>query len=994
MEGVFEMKQMPIFKGWRRLMILATTMCFYSLGGLGQNPLHKHFNTENGLIGNGGIFDIFQDSRNFIWIATGNGISKFNGYDFKNYNQNTGTDITLKFGTDAQRRVWALSFVGELTIFDGDSISDYRFNSVIRDFMRRGKCSSFYVDLNGTLHAGVQNGYFTVNSKGEFKWQLVDHDGFNGVCIQAIENTSPFYFLITDSNCQDSTYIYWLNNHLGIENRVSTAFRARFEGLSTVEINTNGQQQLVKVNESVLLFSERRLIQQKHFDFTYTHSHLDSRGQVWVSNPHIISGEAFCYLAPAEKPSIRNSGFKGLSVVSFLTDHEGGLWIGTRYNGLYYVPEPSIWEYSMKNELWEQDYVRSTVSFDDSLVIGSQYGLQGALAKGQMHVHNLDLGTKGSFGKSIVELVKHSPKQVLALFDYEIYHYNWQKPTRYQDAGNKNVISISASALNGISWVLGKDSIGTISKEGIKHLYEAPTGQGKKLFESPNGELYLAAYDGLWMLNNGAFENMGALHQELTNSIYQILFDNEVLWVVTSNGLFRLENERLFPLVNQDDFGKNSIKDIARLKDRVWANTQLGLMYLKQLRVNEYQLTPAGFVNGISNASFSFLGTHQDQLVLSRGPKITLLNPSVLKLDTVGPTLFLKGIRINDLDTFIQSGYSLNYKQNSIEFDIGTVNLRNSGNQLFEYQLIGFDPEVRTSPSEYVRYDYIPPGNYKFTLVAINKNSRARSKKITLLIDIRPPFWNTWWFITLSVLFVFGVMWVLIRMRFKNLLRKRDAEKRMAELESSALRAQMNPHFIFNVLGSIQAYILENNVSNANDYLGQFARLIRQTLKNSRSALISLGSEIQALNYYLQLERMRFDNEFDYSIEFDSIINVENFYIPPLLIQPYVENAIIHGISSLEEKGEVKIDFALTANQLICKVADNGVGISENMERDDIENQESVGMLVSKERILMLNTEQASLANVHVEDGCESGLKRGTIITITIPVFNTPKGLT
>ncbi len=215
-----------------------------------------------------------------------------------------------------------------------------------------------------------------------------------------------------------------------------------------------------------------------------------------------------------------------------------------------------------------------------------------------------------------------------------------------------------------------------------------------------------------------------------------------------------------------------------------------------------------------------------------------------------------------------------------------------------------------------------------------------------------------------------------------------ETKKKFSNLEGSFLRSQMNPHFIFNSLNSIQSYILSNNTALATRYLSSFSRLMRLILENSRESEVLIAKEIKAIKHYLELEKMRFKNLFDYSIIIDKHINIDVMYIPPMLIQPYVENAIIHGLITKGGNGRIEIGFQLEGGLIKCSITDNGIGRKEaqNLNFNKEAHHRSAATGITAERLKQLNVylkEKVSVNITDMEDG--DGNSTGTQVVIYIP---------
>jgi len=211
-----------------------------------------------------------------------------------------------------------------------------------------------------------------------------------------------------------------------------------------------------------------------------------------------------------------------------------------------------------------------------------------------------------------------------------------------------------------------------------------------------------------------------------------------------------------------------------------------------------------------------------------------------------------------------------------------------------------------------------------------------------------------------------------------------------SELEMQVLRTQMNPHFIFNSLNSINRFILQNNKGQASQYLTKFSKLIRLILQNSQAELISLESELESLELYLDLESLRFDYHFNYKISVQNDLDISNISVPPLIIQPYAENAIWHGLMHKEEKGQLDIDISEENDNLVCRVSDNGIGRkkAEELGSKTATRHKSMGLHITADRIALIQKEQDMGPAVKILDLMNAdGTAAGTEITITLPLI-------
>lgn len=222
-----------------------------------------------------------------------------------------------------------------------------------------------------------------------------------------------------------------------------------------------------------------------------------------------------------------------------------------------------------------------------------------------------------------------------------------------------------------------------------------------------------------------------------------------------------------------------------------------------------------------------------------------------------------------------------------------------------------------------------------------------------IAIVIEPAFWQTEWFKVAGTLFIIAAAVVLALARIRSIRKKGEMERSLVTYQLRALRAQMNPHFIFNSLNSILHFMVKHDLDGAHDYLKKFSTLMRATLDNSRSETVTLADEIEALRLYLDLEKLRLDDAFSYRITIEPGIDLEELEIPPLIIQPYVENAIQHGLAHKKEKGRLEVGIWRGEHGIICSVVDNGIGRRQAMagEQGKRQGHKSSGMDITRARL-------------------------------------------
>ena len=334
----------------------------------------------------------------------------------------------------------------------------------------------------------------------------------------------------------------------------------------------------------------------------------------------------------------------------------------------------------------------------------------------------------------------------------------------------------------------------------------------------------------------------------------------------------------------------------------------------------------------------------------------------------------------------------LAYNNNYLTFQFVGITLQSPKQVKYKFKLEGLDKgwSALTSRSE-ATYGNLPHGKYTFKVKAMNSDGYW-SDEFKYPFRIRPPWWHTWWAYALFALLITGLIYALFRYRLNKVRMQHEIvlqQKKASELEMQALRAQMNPHFIFNSLNSIHLFILENNKRQASEYLSKFSRLIRLILQNSQEAFIPLERELEALELYLELESLRFDEKFEYKISVAEEVDTAVLKVPPLIIQPYAENAIWHGLMHKREKGHLAVELNVEDEILYCKITDDGIGRKQagELKSKSASLNKSMGMRITASRIAMLHQKNMNEVSISINDlVLANGDPGGTEVIIKIPL--------
>jgi ligand-binding sensor domain-containing protein len=443
---------------------------------------------------------------------------------------------------------------------------------------------------------------------------------------------------------------------------------------------------------------------------------------------------------------------------------------------------------------------------------------------------------------------------------------------------------------------------------------------------------------------------------------------------------------------------QNYIQKLATDKNgEVWGYNSKELV---KINANDLSFTTYSFQYGVDEADFfhfSFLPS--GEIIFGGRNDIIIANPAELKRNTEIPVPYITEMQVlNKPLRFVMNGSPVNlrHKQNFFSIGFSAQAYTMAKDVKFRYRLYDFDEWTEVTGRRFASYTNVPGGDYVFQLQAANNEGVWNEKIIEMPIHIGTPFWQTWWFRIAFVLVIALAAYWLYRFRVDQVKKKQrlksEYEKKLANVEMSALLAQMNPHFLFNSLNSIDSYIIRNESKKASEYLNNFARLMRLILQNSRSNYINLKDELEALDLYMQMESLRFKNKFSYSIAVDESVETSSIVIPPMLIQPYVENAIWHGLMHKTNgtEGLVKINISKNADDLLCVIEDNGIGrkkATEIKEQKQKNHKRSMGMQITQDRIEIINKLYNMNASINIYDmEDELGNAKGTKVELIIPV--------
>ena len=490
---------------------------------------------------------------------------------------------------------------------------------------------------------------------------------------------------------------------------------------------------------------------------------------------------------------------------------------------------------------------------------------------------------------------------------------------------------------------------------------------------------------------------------DLSLRVYALKEDSQgVMWVGTRHsgliGIDPNDNNSFEHISIHNGLPSVEVLCLESQDEFIWIGTRSGLARLNihTNEVNTFTVNDGLFHNMINGLEFNgdsllFVSTrggmnvlnlhHMDQFINKEPPRIYFTNFNV---SGAPPDETVKGN--------LREGFTLKYPNNNFSVEYSGVNLTHPEDNTYRYRLQGVNQEwIEAGKRRFTSYNNLDPGHYTLEVLAANNHGFWTEQPTALPIYVKPAFWQTRWFRIGSLIALCLILYGLYRFRISQIRKESqlilEFNKKVVSAESQALRAQMNPHFIFNALNSIKLFVMDRDPSVAGGYLDDFARLVRLVLQNSNETLITLDKELEALELYIKMEKLRFQKEFNYNIQVDPSIETDFFEIPPLLLQPYVENAIWHGFMPLDDNGILTIQIGMEGEKLVIEIDDNGIGRkkSGDLKSTSPTFRKSMGTQITKERMDLQRELSGILINVETIDKySNSGTSTGTQVRIVV----------
>jgi ligand-binding sensor domain-containing protein len=939
-------------------------------------------------------YHLLQDSKGYIWITSDGGICRYDGESFKTYTTRDGLpeNVVFKIYEDRHGRIWFNTLSGNFFYFENEIFHSIAANAELQKLSKSFYATQFFIGENDTLNCendripGIikippQDNYKNVirQNRPNFTSVLINNKLCNKefIMISRVGKPSPYPKFDTIYSTR--------NKRLDILNSLK-----KFEAKGVYFVDN-------KNNIYIAHGTELRVIRESNDSIEYYNLpslaysiYQDVDNDLWFSTNDGV------YLYKRSDLQSKPIHFlKGIIICNIIVDREKNIWASSLQKGLFksinkelvdlYLEKENITNFSK-----DENGLHIYFSSNKELFIDKNNSISNLPFNKQL----LSKTNKLSYCKINNDYTYYGTQQ--GLF--------WAKDKKVQPIEDnecklnstiytKKIIKIGADSFAVLSTLI----LHFIHKEKVYNRIE-PTFFPRSLIQLKDKTLLIGSRnnDGVYALKNNLFVPYLKQYPQLKTRINELVEDaKNNLWIATNEkGLFCYANNKLYEYNETNGLISNKVNTIDFENDgTIWIGTNKGISKI----VVDNNLGKAKIYNfnnshGLPHLEIDQLTIFNNKVWCACKEHLFYFDCDKMNINKVPPFVYIKSILVNDTLFNAASAPTLNYNQNNISFKFDGITYKNPEQKSFLYKLSGYENQWKSSNTTQIQYTNLPYGDYTFEIYALNNDGIKSITPASFKFTILKPFWFTWWFILTEVILFSFIVYLFIRWRI-NKIKKREEEKtdinkKLAEFQMTAIRAQMNPHFIFNAMNSIQNFIQNKDASQASDYLLKFSKLLRFVLNNSKDNEIPLQQEIDTLDLYIELEKLRFNNPFDYHLEIDKQLDTEQVMIPALLIQPYIENAIWHGLMPLKErKGILSLIIKQDDKLLKITVADNGIGRkASDLIIKKIKHQ-SMGMALNSKRVELFGQgiEYASITIIDLYDAEDKA--NGTKLEITLPLL-------
>lgn len=652
----------------------------------------------------------------------------------------------------------------------------------------------------------------------------------------------------------------------------------------------------------------------------------------------------------------------GKSVASVLIDHENGLWVSTLDNGIYFSPSLNM---SIFNQIPELNDEIINVTAVNNGVIAVSRNLEFIFVDSAYNSKKyLTIDRNALFDN--YKILNYKNKLLLSGAVSGIVDKEFKELSKIKNHLGIELASQDVAIGNGDTvYYLTYNNIITYCNLKIVDNIKLPA-RGRTFLKTGPNEFLIGTLTGLYRYKNNSFTYLANENPSLGTRINYLFKDScNRIWICTKGkGILFYKNNIWQQITKANGLASDLCNGIVEQKQNTYyVGTLDGLNKVIFNSDTSYRVESYNVSNGLPANEIFSLESYKNELWIGTSKGLAKINVNSNLLNDVSPTVYFNRIYIND--TILINPNERNdfeYYQNSLTFNVDVLSFKTIGKTKFRYELlIDGKKLIKEVVGNKFELQNLRPGDYTLEIYGLNNNDRSSIVPSRFVFKIQSPFWLEGWFFSLILVIAISLVYLFLRYKISSQRAKQqrefEIEKKLSSFKLQALSAQMNPHFVFNAINSIQSQILQKNRHEAYGYLTKFSQLIRLILNNTNEITVPLSKEIEALKLYIELEQLRFMEKFDFDLLLATEVDAENTMIPSMIIQPFLENAIWHGLMPLNSirKGKLTIQITPLGEKIVIIIEDNGIGRSKSAEIQKGVNHKSLGISLTKQRLELIS---------------------------------------
>ncbi|HYE55932.1 MAG TPA: two-component regulator propeller domain-containing protein [Chitinophagaceae bacterium] len=956
----------------KKLLLLTTCILLLQHFLHAQEYSYTRYDVQHGLAGST-VYCMLQDKDGFLWFGTETGVSRFDGTHFRNFTTSHGLpdNQVLEIFEDSKGRIWMGPFGKSVCYYYKGKIYNQDNDTVLSKVKPSGYIINFAEDSSGNillqqsaqLHlikpsgrvillkpaAALDSPFISSGTNPQGRFEVLA-----GQTLLEIRNDQPVL--------KETVRFPYPNYRYALMERGIFLYRNQIEGFV---YRHNGKE-----------------IQLKYgLDASFKFS-IISDSLISVNTPsgawlHNVQSGSEGRMLPNEPVS------------TVYQDREGNMWLCTMGHGVFMLNSPHILNFSLRHENGAKLGAYVLARYRDGWLAGADmiriFKINRSAVQ-QVHTfldYMPERVTSIEIGADSIIWAGTDSRMIMMDKELNVLHRDFfETPIKAFHKVN-NRLYIATARAGFIFDIASRKVIDTFWHDRSTTVFTCCD------------KIYIGTLDGLFVRNKDrSLTDLGQQFPQLRHRIMDIRQSADgTVWIATFSGIFALRDDKIISgFTEEQGLVSNICRTINIYKNELWAGTNKGL---QKIDISDPLHPKPEYVlsSELSSNIINYIVADSTTVAVATAEGVNIIDKSRISFFSITNL---------HMDNVIVSGKSMQWqgrplflsqRDNNIRFEFAGISFTSAGDMRYEYRLLGLDSGWKQTRDNFLSYPTLPGGQYQLQLVAINKFG-LKSNLLRLDFTIEKKLWQKTWFQLLSGLTILFVVWLILSWRIKVIRRQEEEkvsiQKKMASLEQLALKSQMNPHFIFNSLNSIQHYVFDKDVSGANRFITGFSRLIRQTLDISSKHEISISEEINYLSTYLLLEKMRFEDKFSFVIRVDPDLQPDESFIPPLILQPFVENCVRHGIRYRQDnEGKITIEFKKSGTRLECIIEDNGIGrkmAQLHKSNNPIEYQ-SKGISLTADRIALMNRTAARPITIDIVDlENEMGGSTGTKVVISFPL--------